>query len=542
MTLTRQELESKLWQAADILRGQIDAADYKNYIFSILFLKRLSDRFDEEVESAVALGVARDVALKDRDEHEFFVPESARWEAISAASMNLGETLNVVSHAIEDANTPRLDGVLAGTNWNDESKLGSPANRERIIRSLLNHFDGLDLRDENLREDAAGGGNVLGDSYEYLINRFADDAGRKGGEFYTPRPVVRLIIELLQPREGMRICDPTAGSGGMLIYAAQYVQEHGGDLRDLALHGQERNLGTLAIGKLNLLLHGLRAARLEPGDVIAEPGLVDNSGRLLSYDRVIANPPFSLKNWGHEFAPNDPHHRFDRYGAFPPKTKGDLAFLLHMLGVINSQGMVGIVMPHGILFRGGAEGKIRQGIVEADLFEAVIGLAPNLFSGASIPVAICVLNKAKPAERRGKVLFVDAAQEGSFRQGKARNYIDKEHIARIVEAYRRLRGRGPLRPRGRPGGDAGQRLQLEHQPVRGHYRAGGGDERRGRPGAAAGCGAAAGRGGGKDGRVARGAGICPIGSQVSDADDTERGAVSLLLLRKRPGGAATCAC
>ena len=307
MTLTRQELESKLWQAADILRGQIDAADYKNYIFSILFLKRLSDRFDEEVENAVALGVALDVALNDRDEHEFFVPESARWSAIAGASMNLGETLNIASHAIEDANTPRLDGVLAGTNWNDESKLGSPANRERIIRSLLNHFGGLDLRDENLREDAAGGGNVLGDAYEYLINRFADDAGKKGGEFYTPRPVVRLIIELLQPREGMRICDPTAGSGGMLIYAAQYVQEHGGDLRDLALHGQERNLGTLAIGKLNLLLHGLRAARLEAGDVIAEPGLMDPSGRLLSYDRVIANPPFSLKNWGHDFAPNDPH-------------------------------------------------------------------------------------------------------------------------------------------------------------------------------------------------------------------------------------------
>ena len=435
MTLGRQELESKLWQAADILRGQIDAADYKNYIFSILFLKRLSDRFDEEVENAVALGVALDVALNDRDEHEFFVPESARWSAIAGASMNLGETLNIASHAIEDANTPRLDGVLAGTNWNDESKLGSPANRERIIRSLLNHFGGLDLRDENLREDAAGVGNVLGDAYEYLINRFADDAGKKGGEFYTPRPVVRLIIELLLPREGMRICDPTVGSGGMLIYAAQYVREQGGDLRNLALHGQERNLGTLAIGKLNLLLHGLRASRLEAGDVIAEPGLVDPSGRLLSYDRVIANPPFSLKNWGHEFAPNDPHHRFDRYGAIPPKTKGDLAFLLHMLGVTNSQGMVGVVMPHGILFRGGAEGKIRRGIVEADLFEAVIGLAPNLFSGASIPVAICVLNKAKLAERRGRVLFVDAAQQGGFRQGKARNFIDREHIDRIVQAY-----------------------------------------------------------------------------------------------------------
>ena len=435
MPLTRLELESKLWQAADILRGQIDSADYKNYIFSILFLKRLSDRFDEEVGNAVASGVPSDVALNDRDEHEFFVPEPARWETISTASMNLGETLNIASYAVEEANTPRLDGVLASTNWNDESKLGSPANRESIIRSLLNHFGDLDLRDENLREDAAGGGNVLGDAYEYLINQFADDAGKKGGEFYTPRSVVRLAVELLQPRAGMRICDPTAGSAGMLIYAAQYVREHDGYSRDLALHGQERNLGTLAIGKLNLLLHGLRAARLESGDVIAEPGLVDPSGRLLSYDRVIANPPFSLKNWGREFAPNDPHHRFNRYGAIPPKTRGDLAFLLHMLAVTNSQGMVGVVMPHGILFRGGSEGKIRRGIVEADLFEAVIGLAPNLFSGASIPVAVCVLNKAKPAERRGRVLFVDAAQAGYYRQEKARNYIDREHIDRIVEAY-----------------------------------------------------------------------------------------------------------
>ena len=436
MPLTTRELESKLWQAADILRGQIDAADYKNYIFSILFLKRLSDRFDEEVEAAVAAGVPRDVALVDADEHEFFVPESARWPALAGASMNLGEKLNVAGHAIEDANTPRLDGVLAGTNWNDESKLGSPANRERIIRGLLNHFSALDLRDDNLRDADGGAGNVLGDAYEYLIYQFADDAGKKGGEFYTPRPVVRLIVELLQPSEGMRICDPTAGSGGMLIFTAQYVREQGGDRRNLVLHGQERNLGTLAAGKLNLLLHGLSAAHLEAGDVIAEPGLVDTSGRLLAYDRVIANPPFSLKNWGHDLAPNDPHHRFDRHGAIPPRTRGDLAFLLHMLAVTNARGMVGVVMPHGVLFRGGAEGKIRRGIVEADLFEAIIGLVPNLFFGASIPVAICVLNKAKPAERRGKVLFIDAAQEGYFRQGKARNYIDQEHIDKIVKAYR----------------------------------------------------------------------------------------------------------
>ena len=436
MPLSQQELQSKLWQAADILRGQIDAADYKNYIFAVLFLKRLSDRFDEEVEAAVASGVPRQTALTDHDEHEFFVPESARWPALVRASMNLGETLNVAGHNLEIENVRRLDGVLTSVNWNDESRLGSPANRERIIRQLLNHFSELDLRDANLRGADGGTDNVLGDAYEYLINQFADDAGKKGGEFYTPRPVVRLIVELLKPREGMRICDPTAGSGGMLIYTAQFVQEQGGDRRNLVLHGQERNRGTLAAGKLNLLLHGLSAARLEEGDVIAEPRLLDNAGRLQAYDRVIANPPFSLKNWGQDFAPDDPHHRFDRFGAIPPRTRGDLAFLLHMLAVTNMTGMVGVVMPHGVLFRGGAEGKIRRGIVESDLFEAVIGLVSNLFYGASIPVAICVLNKAKPAARRGKVLFVDAAQEGYFRQGKAQNYLDREHIDKIVAAYR----------------------------------------------------------------------------------------------------------
>ncbi len=400
MTLTRQNLESKLWQAAEILRGQIDSADYKNYIFSILFLKRLSDRFDEEVAKAQEEGVPVEVALNDPDEHEFFVPESARWPALFGNSMDQGKTLNDAGQAIEDLN-PSLKGVLTGTDWNDESKLVSPANREGIIRRLLQHFNALDLRDgEN------GAVNLLGDAYEYLIYQFADDAGKKGGEFYTPRSVVRLIVELLEPQQGMRICDPTAGSGGMLIYTAQYVQEQGGDRRNLVLHGQERNLGTLAAGKLNLLLHGLSAAHLVGGDVIAEPELKNSQG-LLKYDRVIANPPFSLKNWGYEFAPKDPYRRFDRFDAIPPRTKGDLAFLLHMLAVTNNTGIVGVVMPHGILFRGGAEGKIRKGIIEADLFEAVIGLAPNLFFGASIPVAICVLNKAKPAERQGKVLFVD---------------------------------------------------------------------------------------------------------------------------------------
>jgi type I restriction enzyme M protein len=430
MPLTTTELENKLWKAADILRGQIDASDYKNYIFSMLFLKRLSDRFDEEVQKAVAGGVARAVAETDADEHEFFMPKEFRWQALVSASMNLGEVLNRASIEIEAANTPRLDGILKATNWNDDSKLGSPASRERIIRSLLVHFSDLNLRDDNL-----DGREVLGDAYEYLISQFADDAGKKGGEFYTPRSVVTLLVELLKPQEKMRICDPTVGSGGMLIYSARYVKEKGGNPANLVLHGQERNLGTLGICKMNMLLHGLRSARIEAGDTIAEPQLQDSQGRLLSYDRVIANPPFSLKEWGSEFAPNDPHHRFDRFGAIPPRTKGDLAFLQHMIATTNATGMVGVVMPHGILFRGGAEGTIRKGIVEADLFEAIIGLAPNIFYGASIPVAICVLNKAKRPERAGKVLFVDAAQAGYFRPGKAQNYLDPEHIQSIVGAY-----------------------------------------------------------------------------------------------------------
>ncbi len=431
MTLTPGELESKLWRAADILRGQIDSADYKYYVFSMLFLKRLSDRFQEEVEKAVAEGVEPATAENDPDEHEFFVPRDCRWAAIVTARVGLGEVLNRAGIEIEAANAPRLDGILKATNWNDDSKLGSPANRDRIIRSLLVHFSDLNLRDDNLDRPT-----VLGDAYEYLINQFADDAGKKGGEFYTPRSVVRLLVELLDPREGMWICDPTAGSGGMLIYAAEHVRDHGGNPVNLVLHGQEKNLSTLGIGKLDLLLHGLRSARFEDGDTILDPRLTDERGRLFAYDRVIANPPFSLKEWGHDFAPTDPHHRFDRFGAIPPRTKGDLAFLLHMIATTRPTGMIGVVMPHGVLFRGGAEAIIRTNIVKADLFEAIIGLAPNLFYGASIPVAICVLNKAKLAERRGKILFVDAAQEGYFRAGKAKNYLEAEHIRKIVEAYR----------------------------------------------------------------------------------------------------------
>lgn len=415
MSVTTAELESKLWRAADILRGQIDSSDYKNHIFSMLFLERLSDRFDEDTGNSVAAGVDKETAENDPDEHEFFLPKGCRWADLTAAQMELGETLNMASAEIEAANTPRLDGILKSTNWNDESKLGSPATRNRIIRRLIVHFSELDLRDANLVDDSGSHLNVLGDAYEYLIERFADDAGKKGGEFYTPRRVVRLLVELLEPQERMRICDPTAGSADMLNWAADYVRQHGGN-------------------PVNLVLHGLGSAHLEDSDTITEPQLTDEQGRLLAYDRVLANPPFSLKEWGYESAAGDKYHRFDRWGI-PPKTRGDLAFMEHMIATTNATGMAGVVMPHGVLFRGGAEAAIRSNIVKADLFEAIIGLAPNLFSGAGIPVAVCVLNRAKRPQRTGKILFIDAAQPGYFRPGKARNFLEPEHIKPIVKAF-----------------------------------------------------------------------------------------------------------
>ncbi len=425
--LSVAQLEQYLWSAADILRGSIDSSDYKTYIFGLLFLKRLSDRFEEEAEKLIADGVSKRVAWTDPDEHQFFVPDRARWGAIRAAAANIGETLNKACAALEEQNSA-LEGVLAGIDYNDERKLGDARNRDTVLARLVRHFSEVSLRNDRLAEP-----DLLGRAYEYLIEQFADDAGKKGGEFYTPRMVVKLIVELLAPAAGMRVCDPTAGSGGMLIECAHHLERQGGNPRDLTLHGQEKNLGTWAICKMNMLLHGLPDARIEKGDTIRDPKLVDE-GELLRYDRVIANPPFSLDEWGREVAEHDGHGRF-RFGL-PPKTKGDLAFVQHMVAVLNAAGRLGVVMPHGVLFRGGAEGKIRQGMLREDLFEAVIGLAPNLFYGTGIPASVLVLNRAKPPARRGAVLFIDAS--GEFEEGTNQNRLrdrDLEHIARTFHAW-----------------------------------------------------------------------------------------------------------
>lgn len=416
--LTTEKLEGYLWSAADILRGSIDSSDYKGFIFGLLFLKRLSDRFDEECD---ALRSQPNADPDDPDEHDFFVPKRARWGEIQRVATGVGEALNKACAELEQKND-KLEGVLAGVDFNDERKLGDARNRDSVLSRLVQHFSKLDLRNANLSEP-----DMLGRAYEYLIEKFADDAGKKGGEFYTPRMVVRLIVEILRPAPGMRICDPTCGSGGMLIECAHYLERHGQNPRNLSLYGQEKNLGTWAIARMNTLLHGLPDADIRKGDTIRDPKLVED-GELMLFDRVIANPPFSLDEWGREVAEHDPFGRF-RFGV-PPKTKGDLAFVQHMVATTNTKAMVGVVMPHGVLFRGAAEGEIRKGLLQEDLIEAVIGLPTNLFYGTGIPAAILIFNRAKKAERRRKVLFVEASRD--FKQGTTQNYLRDEDVRKIA--------------------------------------------------------------------------------------------------------------
>lgn len=416
--LTQQQLESHLWESANILRGSIDSSDYKNYIFGMLFLKRLNDVFVEKAEQ-IQREYGADYGWTDHDEHQFFVPERARWAHIRAVTQDIGAAINYAFELLEEDNAT-LQGVLATIDFNEKERLP-----DATISRLIQQFSALDLSNANLSEP-----DMLGRAYEYLIKMFADDAGKKGGEFYTPSKVVELIVKLIKPSEGMRICDPTVGSGGMLVQSVDYIKSIGGNPRNLTLHGQEKNLNTWAICKMNLLLHGLSDHRIEKGDTIRDPKLVQD-GELMLYDRVIANPPFSLKGWGREDVESDGYGRF-RFGL-PPKDKGDLAFVQHMISTLNHEGKAGVVMPHGVLFRGGAEGEIRKGILEDDLLEAVVGLPSNLFYGTGIPAAILIFNRNKHAQQCGKVFFVNGASD--YQEGKNQNFLRDDDIAKIVDAY-----------------------------------------------------------------------------------------------------------
>lgn len=415
------------WAACDTFRGVVDPAEYKDYVLVFLFLKYITDVWDEHYEEAKARYGEDDDRIRRRMARErFILPKGASFDDLfeKRSTDNVGELINIALDAIEEENKAKLEGVFRGLDFNSETKLGTTRDRNRRLKNLLEDFAKLNLRPSRISED------IIGEAYIYLIERFASDAGKKAGEFYTPRQVSRILARLAAPKPGERISDPACGSGSLLIEAGKQV-----GAKDFALYGQEVNSGTRALARMNMFLHGLDGARIEWGDTLNDPKLIE-ADQLMRFDVVVANPPFSLDKWGAEHAENDKHGRFFR--GVPPKSKGDYAFITHMIETAQPrEGRVAVVVPHGVLFRGGAEGRIRQKLIEENLLDAVIGLPANLFQSTSIAVAILLFDKRREQDGelggRHDVMFIDASQD--FIQGKTQNSLSAEHIDRIITAH-----------------------------------------------------------------------------------------------------------
>lgn len=421
---SQQVVNDIVWRACDTFRGTIDPAQYKDYILVMLFLKYLTDlRDDRRAEYEKRYHGDRERVTRAMSRERFTLPAKSDFHHLvtSRNEDNLGEIINIALTAIEDANKAKLDGVFRNIDFNSEANLGQTRERNARLKHLIDDFSDERL---DLRPSRIGARDVIGDAYEFLISRFAADSGKKGGEFYTPAQVAEVLSRLVAPKSGDRICDPCCGSGSLLIRAGKQV---GSD--DFALFGQELNGGTWALCRMNMFLHGIDSARIERGDTIRNPRLVEDD-RLMKFDVVIANPPFSLDKWGHDEAGHDRFGRFHR--GLPPRSKGDYAFITHMIETASAaDGRVGVVVPHGVLFRGQSEGKIRRRLIEENLLDGVVGLPANLFFGTGIPAALVVFNRAKEDDG---VFFIDASRD--FEAGKNQNRLRPEDVERIVTTWR----------------------------------------------------------------------------------------------------------
>jgi len=418
--VTQGELESYLWGAATVLRGTIDAGDYKQFIFPLLFFKRISDVWDEEYELALAESDEDLAYASFAENHRFQMPDGAHWRDVRSVATNVGQALQGAMRAIEYANPSRLYGIFGDAQWTNKERLP-----DTTLRELIEHFSKKTLSTENVPEDQ------FGQAYEYLIKRFADDSGHTAQEFYTNRTLVHLMTLILDPQPGESVYDPTCGTGGMLLSAAAELRHQGKEYRNLKLYGQELNLMSSSIARMNLFLHGIVDFNIERGNTLSEPKFLEGD-RLMEFDVVLANPPYSIKQWDRKLWAADPYGR-NRFGT-PPQGRADYAFFQHILSSLKAaSGRCAILFPHGVLFRD-EEREMRKRIIEADLIDCVLGLGPGLFYNSPMEACVLFCRTEKAPERRGKVLFINAVNE--YARDQAQSFLRDRHVERIVAAYR----------------------------------------------------------------------------------------------------------
>lgn len=419
--ITLSQLEQYLSKAAWILKGPVDASDFKVYIFPLLFFKRISDVYDEEYQQALAESDGDNEYASLPEFHRFIIPEKCHWNDIREKTTNVGAAIEKALRGIEKSNQEFLYGIFGDAQWSNKNKLS-----DKLLIDLVDHFSQYNLANSNVDAD------ILGQAYEYLIKHFADLVNKKAGEFYTPRSVVHLIGLIVDVKEKESVYDPACGTGGMLMESINHLKGNKQDYRTLKLYGQEKNLTSSSIARMNMFLHGIEDFTILRGDTLRNPGFFEADG-LQTFDCVIANPPFSLDNWGAENWADDPFGR--NIAGVPPKSNGDMAWVQHMIKSMKEDtGRMAVVLPHGALFRKGAEGKIRQALLEMDLLEAVIGLGGNIFYGTQLAACIMVFKQKKKPGQKGEVVFIDASDQ--IRVGRAQNFLEPDHVDRIFKWYK----------------------------------------------------------------------------------------------------------